>query len=181
MKANIRPAMAILVALATVSLPITDGNAQTGDQNNIKCGTIRADLEWQGTGITVNPTEFICVSARGLWSHGLEVPITPFYGPRGYAKNGDNPGFVAGFVARVGALVAKIGDNAAFVVEDQLCFIPNVSGELMLSMNDIPGAFGNNVGVMNVQIDSRPLSSISPDMLSSEKLIRQRCFNQPDH
>jgi hypothetical protein len=60
----------------------------------------------------------------------------------------------------VGALVGKIDGNVPFVVERQLCFIPASSGELMLSMNDAPGTFGNNLGTMRVQIATFPTPSI---------------------
>ena len=117
-----------------------------------QCRTVQANKEWQGTGVTVTPDQFVCVAAHGLWSHGYQgiQAITPFYGPEGFGK--DDPRNVPEVVSRVGALIAKIGTNSPFLVEKQLCFVPGAAGELMLSMNDEPGTFGNNLGIMRVQI-----------------------------
>jgi hypothetical protein len=50
-----------------------------GRKSNAQCRTVRADIEWQGTGISVKPNDFVCVSAKGLWSHGEEIQaIIPF-------------------------------------------------------------------------------------------------------
>lgn len=105
------------------------------------CRTLRADAGWRGTGVAVNPNQFVCVAADGLWSHGIQgiQAITPFYGAEGFAK--DDPANVPEVVARVGALIGRIGTNPPFVVGKQLCFIPSTAGDLMLSMNDDPGAF----------------------------------------
>jgi len=118
---------------------------------------IQANLEWQATGVTVWPDQLICVKATGLWTHGIQglQGITPYYGPRGFGK--DQPGLVPEVVARTGALLGKIGDQGAFLIEDQLCFIPTYAGELLMQMNDIPGAFGNNAGVMKVRITIQPI------------------------
>jgi hypothetical protein len=42
----------------------------------------------------------------------------------------------------------------------QLCLIPAAPGELMLSMNDEPGTFENNAGVMRVRITMWPSTPI---------------------
>jgi hypothetical protein len=90
-----------------------------------------------------------------LWSHGTQgiQAITPYYGPRGFGK--DEPSLVPEVVSRTGALIGKIGNNGAFLIEDSLCFIPEVSGELLLQINDEPGTFENNDGFMNVKITTK--------------------------
>lgn len=116
------------------------------------CRTVQANLPWQGTGLSVGPGQFVCVAAEGLWSHGGQgvQAITPFYGPEGFGK--DEPNTVPEVVSRTGALIGRIGSNAPFLIEKQLCFIPAAPGELRLSMNDQPGTFGNNRGRLHVQI-----------------------------
>jgi hypothetical protein len=47
-----------------------------------------------------------------------------------------------------------------FVIERQFCFIPAAPGELMLSMNDEPGTFENNAGVMHVRSAMWPSPSL---------------------
>lgn len=125
-----------------------------------QCLSVRADQPWQSSGVTVNPNEFVCLAADGLWSHGGQgiQAITPFYDAEGFAK--DDPVNVPEVVSRVGALIARMGGNAPFVLGRQLCFIPVAAGELSLSMNDAPGTFGNNIGVMRVQVARWPASAI---------------------
>jgi len=131
------------------------GSAQNKDIN-ATYRLIQADQEWQGTDLVVEPGQLICVKASGLWTHGVQgiQRITPYYGPRGFGK--DEAGLVPEVVSRTGALIGRIGDNGAFLIEDFLCFIPAASGELRLQMNDRPGTFGNNAGTMKVQITMQP-------------------------
>jgi hypothetical protein len=161
MKANRKAGLACLILMAVAGSGLCAADpAQTGDKPTRECRVIRANGGWQGTGVVVRPSEFVCVAADGLWSHGPQgiQAITPFYGPEGFAK--DDPVSIPEVVSRVGALVGKIDGNVPFVVERQLCFIPASSGELMLSMNDAPGTFGNNLGTMRVQIATFPTPSI---------------------
>lgn len=89
-------------------------------------------MPWQGTGISVGLGQFVCVAADGLWSHGGQgLPaIGPFYGPEGFGK--DEPDTVPEVVSRTGALIGRIGSNAPFLIEKQLCFLPGAAGELRL-------------------------------------------------
>lgn len=126
--------------------------AQPVNKAESQCRTIQANVAWQGSGVSVAPGQFVCVGAEGLWSHGAQglQAITPFYGPEGFGK--DEPDTVPEVVSRTGALIGRIGTNAPFLIEKQLCFVPSSSGELSLSMNDEPGTFDNNRGSMHVQI-----------------------------
>jgi hypothetical protein len=139
-----------LIVAATGASALVSAQPQTKAEN--QCRTIQANAAWQGTGVSVGPGQFVCVGAEGLWSHGIQglQAITPFYGPEGFGK--DEPNTVPEVVSRTGALIGKIGTNAPFLIEKQLCFVPSSAGELLLSMNDVPGAFGNNLGAMHVQI-----------------------------
>ncbi len=128
------------------------GAAEPTDKSTGQCRTVQANAGWQPTGISVGPGQFVCVAADGLWSHGEQgvQAITPFYGPEGFGK--DEPNLVPEVVSRTGALIGRIGSNGAFLIERHLCFAPLSSGELSLSMNDVPGAFANNRGSLRVRI-----------------------------
>lgn len=153
MKTNSMAGRITLLAMAAAgSAAAAVDAAENAHKAESQCRTVQANAAWQGTGVTVNPGQFVCVAAEGLWSHGAQgiQAITPFYGPQGFGK--DDPNNVPEVVSRVGALIGKIGTNSPFLIEKQLCFIPGATGELMLSMNDDPGAFGNNTGRLHVQI-----------------------------
>lgn len=126
--------------------------AQPAARAESHCRTVQANVPWQGTGISVGLGQFVCVAADGLWSHGGQglQAIGPFYGPEGFGK--DEPNTVPEVVSRTGALIGRIGSNAPFLIEKQLCFLPGANGELRLQMNDEPGTFGDNRGHMHVQI-----------------------------
>jgi hypothetical protein len=157
--------IALVVAACWTTGAGTLHAAENADRAARQCRTVQANQAWQGTGVTVSPGQFVCVAADGLWSHGYQglQTLTPFYGPEGFGK--DDPANVPEVVSRVGALIGKIGTNAPFLVERQLCFIPGAAGELMLSMNDDPGAFGNNVGKMYVQILEWTGTGSTPDRI----------------
>jgi len=134
--------------------------AQNELRTSSECRTVRANQEWQPTRIIVRPREFVCVAGDGLWSHGNqgEEAFVPYYGPEGYGR--DNPSEIPGPVLKLGALVGRIGTNATFIIGRQMCFVPQATGELMLSMNDDPGAFANNFGRMDVHVAKWPASQI---------------------
>jgi hypothetical protein len=157
------PAMAATLAmLLSVACACSAGAAEAAGAlapESARCQILRADEAWRGTGVSVGPSQFVCVVADGLWSHGVQgvQAMTPYYGPEGFAK--DDPMSVPEVVARTGALIGRIGGNAPFVIGKQLCFIPSTSGQLMLSMNDLPDAFGNNDGRLRVAISTWPAST----------------------
>lgn len=161
---------ALVIGAVLGALVGAAGAAQTdlveAPSSAAQCRSVAANLPWQGSGIAVGPGEFVCLAADGLWSHGVQgiQAMTPFYGPEGFSK--DDPTNIPELVSRTGALVARIGANAPFVVGRQLCFIPSAPGELMLSMNDVPGTFDNNLGTMYVRIARSPstLSSAFPKL-----------------
>lgn len=145
-----RPVMVCAAVLAMGVGTLSAGEPANKAEN--ECRTIQANAPWQGTGVSLSPGQFVCVGADGLWSHGEQgiQAITPFYGPKGFGK--DEPNTVPEVVSRTGALIGRIGTNAPFLIEKQLCFIPGATGELRLQMNDEPGTFANNRGSMQVQI-----------------------------
>lgn len=124
-------------------------------QSDAACRLVRADQVWQETGIDVVPGQRVCVQASGTWSHGLEAGgITPFHGPRGYiGKPKEKPSPIVPWpYARVGTLLGKIDDGLAFPIEDDLCFVADAGGELMLSMNDALNEFDDNRGTLRVRV-----------------------------
>jgi hypothetical protein len=48
--------------------------------------------------------------------------------------------------------LGKIDDGLAFPIEDELCFVVDAGGELMLSMNDALNEFDDNRGTLRVRI-----------------------------
>lgn len=93
----------------------------------------------------------------GIWSHGGQgvEAIYPYYGPEGYGRDNLNPDD-PGQVLHIGALVGRIDDNYPFLIRHQTCFIPKVSGQLVLSMDDAPGTYGNNDGSLRVRVKKWP-------------------------
>lgn len=143
--------------LAAIVLASAATNAYA--QPPVACRFIKADHTWQETGIEIVAGQRVCVQADGNWSHGPEPGgITPFHGPRGYIGKPDikPPPIVPWPYARIGTLLGKIDDGSAFPIEDELCFIAATSGELLLSMNDVPGSFKDNEGFMRVRITIAP-------------------------
>lgn len=136
-----------------------------------QCLTVQANQPWAPTGIVVDPTRFVCVAGSGLWSHGGQgvEAIVPYYGPEGYGR--DTTTQYPDEALHIGALVARIGANFPFLVRHQICFIPRTTGELLLSMNDQPGTFGNNSGNLQVQVVTWPVAA----MPKRVALAPQRC------
>lgn len=71
---------------------------------------------------------------------------------------------------KLGALVGKIGTNVTFIVGRQMSFVPQATGELMLSMNDEPGAVANNAGSVRVQVAKWPAVSIPERVMLAPRL-----------
>ena len=77
-----------------------------------------------------------------------------FHGARGYiGKPNEKPSPIVPWpYARIGTLLGKIDDGVAFPIEDELCFVVDAGGELMLSMNDVLDEFDDNRGTLRVRI-----------------------------
>lgn len=145
--------MTIRNTLAAVLAVIAASDALA--QSEASCRLVRADQVWQETGIDVVPGQRVCVQASGVWSHGPEAGgMTPFHGPRGYiGKPNEKPSPIVPWpYARIGTLLGKIDDGLAFPIEDELCFVVDAAGELMLSMNDALNEFDDNRGTLRVRI-----------------------------
>lgn len=113
---------------------------------------VQAEQEWQTSGVAIQAGDWICIAATGLWSHGYQPPVFPFYGPEGYEKV--DP-ITIGPTFRVGLLIGRFSgsyDPRPFPIGEELCFVAGVSGELQLAMNDALGVFIDNAGTMKVTI-----------------------------
>ncbi|GGC13236.1 LecA/PA-IL family lectin [Pseudoduganella buxea] len=146
---------AALAALYSVTTFAAVAAEQAGFSN--RCLRVPANQPWVATGITVSPDEFVCVAGEGLWSHGGQgvQQIYPYYGPEGWDR--DVPQEEGSEILHIGALVGRIDDNFPFLIRQQFCFIPRVTGELRLSMDDAPGTHGNNEGYLRVRVVTWPV------------------------
>lgn len=149
-----------VAAMAATTQAIWTGCASAAEEllPERYCIRVAANEERVPTGIMVDPSEFVCVKGEGLWSHGGQgvEAIYPYYGPEGYAR--DNPVIDdPSQVLHIGALVGRIDGNYPFLIREQTCFIPRVSGQLVLGMDDAPGTYGNNDGSLRVRVEKWPV------------------------
>ncbi len=119
--------------------------------------TAPADVRWVDTGITVGAGQVLRIMASGQWSNGGGQPR--FVGPDGFQ------GFrMAGTLlpsANLASLIGKI-DSTIFSIGSNYSRVSSVSGELFLSMNDLPNAFADNKGSLRVSIELTEAPSITP-------------------
>jgi hypothetical protein len=166
-----------LAALAGAVLLIFGATQAEADPRG-DCGRVLAARPWQSTGIRITVGEAVCIEASGVWSHGAEAGgITPFHGPAGYIGKPDEPAIVPWPFARIGALLARIGeDGIAFPVEDGLCFTAQAAGELMLSMNDLPDGFEDNAGTLRVAFGTGRRRNIERLAQDTRLLLHRHCL-----
>ena len=106
---------------------------------------VAADVEpWQGTSLHFEAGDRLVFEARGRWSSGNWTG-----GPEGDSAIAGNGYLVPG--AHAYSLVGKLGDQA-FEIGRGGTFVAQQAGELMLSMNDVPGVFWDNSGSVQVTI-----------------------------
>ena len=113
---------------------------------------VQAKEGWQSTGLNLKVGQEVKITASGIWSHGPEGDVTPYYGPEGYEKI-DNMALLPS--SRVGTLIGRIGSGTPFVVGVSVSFVASSTGDLELSMNDVPGFFRDNDGSVKTQITVR--------------------------
>ena len=110
---------------------------------------VPANVEWFDTGIDVRASVvfMLQIDATGQWTNAAGgQPV----GPRGYgtlklpSATAPNQPF-ASLIARV--------DQTTFGIGDRFRKRSPATGRLYLSMNDIPGTFGDNTGEMVVVVD----------------------------
>lgn len=101
---------------------------------------IDATAAWVDTGVTLSEGERFSIEASGAWANSGENPGT--YGPNGL--NNTWPGTVLDS-ANNGSLIGKV-NGTVFPVGEHFSGYAPVSGRLYLSMNDVPGTYGDNLG-----------------------------------
>jgi tetratricopeptide (TPR) repeat protein len=135
----------------TTQFPGTEWGKKAGDALanwiETKDVTIAAQQSWVDTGVTVARGQSLTIQANGRWSNG-----DPPFGPNGGGHTW--PGTILAS-ADIGALIGKIG-NEVFLVGENYSGSAPASGKLLLSINDVPGTFGDNSGVVNVHVSYSP-------------------------
>lgn len=107
---------------------------------------VPANVAWVDTGIDVAAGATLEIAARGTWSNAGP----PAVGPAGL-------GPVTGTVlatAPVAALVGRIADRL-FLVGARFRGSAPAAGRLFLGINDVPGRYADNQGVVTVTVDLR--------------------------
>lgn len=106
---------------------------------------VPANVQWVATGIQLRRGQHFAISATGQWSNAGPAVI----GPNGFS-NYPYPGtLLAG--ANLASLVGRVGDQL-FSVGGTFDGTSPADGELFLSINDTPGTFADNQGLLSVTV-----------------------------
>lgn len=100
---------------------------------------------WFDTGITLADDQNIVIEASGQWSLGGGAPPT---GPEGMGRS--RPGLLLES-ANLATLLGRVG-GTIFGIGRRLAVRAPEAGTLFLSMNDLAGAFADNLGNINILI-----------------------------
>jgi glucose dehydrogenase len=113
---------------------------------------VRADRDWQGTGVRVNAGQELTIRhVSGEWSPWPGGT----YGPSGCPPPGCD--HVTNLVTRDAnhvALIARIGGGPPIAVNEGLTVRASLSGEVALRANDT--AIDDNSGALRVSVSTRP-------------------------
>ena len=116
------------------------------EQTLTMMAVVRANGEWQNSGIFLRKGQRVLILANGEWSHDDGIS---FYDADGVGVYDDNALLPT---AKTGMLIGKIGDGQPFIIGTNAMFVAAHSGHLYLSMNDARRAFVDNQGKIAVQI-----------------------------
>jgi hypothetical protein len=108
---------------------------------------VRADGEWQSSGLYIKKGQRVVVVAAGAWRHDGYDDV--FYGPDGVGIYFDTAVMPA---HKVGVLLGRVGGSAPFILGSSTVFVAEGDGFLQFSMNDDRGTYGNNLGEVRVQV-----------------------------
>lgn len=119
--------------------------------------SVQSNQPWQATGLHVTGRQDTQISAQGSWTAN---PATGMVGPAGNRAFIAKPGYTLPG-APEGALVARIGDNAPFLVGTLGQAPVGQSGQMHLCINDdVNGIYGaglkDNHGTLEVHIVTQP-------------------------
>jgi len=113
---------------------------------------VDANSEWSAqTTETYDWGSFVSIAADGTWTSGVWTG-----GPWGDVASGpQGGGYIMGNKLPYG-LIGKFGANGEpFAVYDHaVAFVGGAGGPLFLSMNDVPGVFGDNSGSLTSQVNA---------------------------
>ena len=127
----------------------SNANAQTHafDSNeppSIKTLVVPANAGWVKTGVEIDNRRKFMIRADGDWSTGKEN--CPPIGCTTHDQKNIVP------EAGSGALIAIVGTEKFFVGDRYIFENGPLAGELLLSINDLPNAFADNKGSVEVTI-----------------------------
>lgn len=125
--------------------PLNTDNAAFSRSNDVSVVfRVPANVEWCDTGLVLRQGQSFVARAQGRWSADGDN----FHGP-----SGTNLRDRASLYPRAtaGTLLGRIGEQA-FPINDALEATVPGSGPLYLSINDVPGRFGDNRGAVDVEI-----------------------------
>jgi len=108
---------------------------------------VRADGEWQSSGLYIENGPRVVVVADGPWRHDGYDDV--FHGPDGVGSYLDTAVMPA---HKVGVLQGRVGEGAPFVLGSSTVFVADCDGFLQFSMTDDGGTYGNNLGEVRVQV-----------------------------
>ena len=111
--------------------------------------SVNAQQLWVDTGVDLKTGEALTISAKGQWTNGGNP--TYFVGPDG--MEGVKPLEATLNSANFASLIGKVGDQVFFVGGAYKGTSP-AAGQLYLQMNDIPNAFADNSGKLDVEVKS---------------------------
>ncbi len=112
-----------------------------------KSVTLQADKMWMDTGINVKRGDTVTITASGRWSNSKGQP-TLFIGPNGMGNSWKG---IILESSTIGSLIGKVGSNI-FPIGENCSVNSSDTGNLYLSMNDVPMYFDDNVGSLSVNI-----------------------------
>ena len=108
---------------------------------------VRADGEWQSSGLYIKKGPRVVVVADGAWRHDGHDDV--FNGPDGVGIYIDTAVMPA---HKVGVLLGRAGESAPFALGSSSVFVAEGDGILQFSMNDDRGTYGSNLGEVRVQV-----------------------------
>jgi hypothetical protein len=143
-------AWAVSAALALVAIAVALVALNAGPAASMPATatvTVRADGEWQSSGLHVQRGQRVLLVAAGAWRHDSYADT--LYGPGGTGIYFDTAVLPK---AKVGALLARVGGGTPFAVGNSAIFEVAENGYLEFAMNDDAGTYFNNLGEAQVQI-----------------------------
>lgn len=112
--------------------------------------SVPANQTWVDTELIVQQGEVVSITAMGRWSSGGDTP--QYVSANGYGFYHPDATDSSIPFAR---LIGSVGNSEPFAVGQSRTITMTDSGKLSLRMNDIPGAFEDNLGLVRVEIVAR--------------------------